>query len=36
MGKADGETGYRLIGRFLEMMAAERGAAANSHRCLPP
>lgn len=30
MGKADGETGYRLVGRFLEMMAAERGAAANS------
>ncbi len=29
-GRDDGETGYRLVGRFLEMMAAERGAAANS------
>jgi integrase/recombinase XerD len=29
-GRDDGETGYRLVGRFLEMMAAERGAAINS------
>ena len=29
-GRAENSAGLRLLGRFLEMMAAERGAAANS------